>query len=430
MPNLNALENVFAGITFDDQYMYVQTHTSVIYKTPIFCPPPLPPPLPIHIYLKDYFILSNYSLILQYLNGNVIVNSGKYSIKDNRNITPSFSKDNKLLPNAIQELTSFYNTVSTINPTYVIPLNYKYLPINVTNLFTTIDEMFTFTPGKWIAKTVGQLTFNDFTIKSNTTIIFNGNLDSVFIIQARNILVENNVTFILNDVNPDNIFWITNKNNIHIYSNTFNGNIITKQLICNNLNLTGRVYASTVTGNLTIDNDIPVPVISDICFAQNITIETDQGIILIQDLKPFVHIIRHEPIVAVTNSVSLDDFLVCFERHTFERNCPSQRTVVSKNHKIKYKGKFMAAYKFILPRFINFVHKIPYVREPLYTVLLNIQTTIHANNLLCESIDPDSVNAQLYTNNILMNKDISIMNENIYLKHENQKNTMMRSVYR
>jgi hypothetical protein len=422
MPNLNALENVFAGITFDDQYMYVQTHTSVIYKTPIFCPPPLPPPLPIHIYLKDYFILSNYSLILQYLNGNVIVNSGKYSIEDNRNITPSFSKDNKLLPNAIQELTSFYNTVSTINPTYVIPLNYKYLPIIVTNLFTTIDEMFTFTPGKWIAKTVGQLTFNDLTIKSNTTIVFNGDSDSVFIIQARNILVENNVTFILKDVNPNNIFWITNKN-IQIDSTTFKGTVITNHLICNQLNLTGHVYVTTVTGKLSIINDIPVPIISDICFAHNTPIETDQGIIFVQDLNPSLHTIHDEPI-SVTNTISLDNFLICFEKHTFERNCPSQRTIVSKDHKIKYKDKFISAYKLMIPRFMKFIHKIPYDGQPLYTVFLKIQTSVRANNLVCETIH--TVNAQIYANNRLMDKHI--YNESIYLKHENQKNTI-RNLY-
>jgi len=410
--------DLFAGITFDNNHMYIRTNnSSLIYKSTLFG-------RPIQTSLNDYSILTTYSLILEYFNGNIIVTSGKYGVKENSgSIIPSFSKDNKLLPNAIQELTSFYTRLLTVPSTHVLLLKYKsFSYLDVTQLATTIDEICIFTPGKWITMLVDELhTLNDLTIKSNSTIVFNGNSDSVFIIQAKNILVENNVTFVLNNVNAKNIFWITT-NNIHIDSTTFTGNIISNHLTCNNLILTGHVYVGTVTGNLTIYNDIPVPIISDVCFAQNTCIETDQGVIFVQDLKQS-HTIRQQPIAAITKTILFDDFLICFEKHTFERNCPSQRTIVSKDHKIKYKDKFISAYKFIIPRFINFVHKIPYDEQPLYTVLMNTQTTLRANNLVCETVDPVSMNEQLYATNTVTNKYTAIMKYNIYLKNENQKNT-------
>jgi hypothetical protein len=409
--------DLFAGITFDENYMYVRTNSSVIYKTTLVS-------RPIHTSLNNYSILSTYSLILQYYKGNIIVTSGKYGVKENSgSIIPSFSKDNKLLPKAMQELSLLHNTLLNMNSNYVIPLNYNALSsLDVTKMDTTIDGMFIFTPGKWITIMVNEShTLNTLNINSNTTIVFNGNSDSVFIIQAKNILVKNNVTFVLNNVNANNIFWITT-HTIDIASTSFSGNLITNHLTCNNLNLTGHAYVATVTGKLTICNDIPVPIISNVSFAQNTSIETDQGVIFVQDLTPS-HTIRRQPI-AITKTVSLDDFLICFEKHTFERNCPSQRTIVTKDHKIKYKDKFISAYKLMIPRFINFVHKIPYNDQPLYTVLLNTQTTLRANNLVCETVDPISINAQLYATNIVTKTDIAIMNQNIYSKHENQKNTM------
>lgn len=78
----------------------------------------------------------------------------------------------------------------------------------------------------------------------------------------------------------------------------------------------------------------------------------------------------------------------------------------------------------MIPRFIKFIHKIPYDGQPLYTVFLKIQPSVRANNLVCETIH--TVNAQIYANNRLMDKHI--YNESIYLKHENQKNTI-RNLY-
>ena len=65
-----------------------------------------------------------------------------------------------------------------------------------------------------------------------------------------------------------------------------------------------------------------VPV-SDICFAKHTPIETDQGIVLIQEMKPSVHTIRGEPIVAITRTKYVDDCLICL-RHTLRRQTPLQ----------------------------------------------------------------------------------------------------------
>jgi phage terminase large subunit-like protein len=162
----------------------------------------------------------------------------------------------------------------------------------------------------------------------------------------------------------------------------------------------------------------------------NTPIETDQGIVMIQELKPEVHTIKREPIVAITRTISLDDFLICFEKHTFERNCPSERTIVSKEHKILYKDKMVSAYKLMIPRFENFVHKIPYDGQPLYNILLKTHGIVRANNLVCETLNPKSILAQLYANHILTNKHVVTMNESMIVKHDFKKKNVFRNLNR
>jgi hypothetical protein len=144
-----------------------------------------------------------------------------------------------------------------------------------------------------------------------------------------------------------------------------------------------------------------------------------------------VHTIRGEPIVAITRTKYVDDCLICFEPHALERNCPSERTIVSKQHKILYKNKMVPAYKFLLPRFANFVREIPYDGNTLYNILMKKHSTVRANHLVCETLDPQSLIGQLYANHLLTDKNIVTMNTIVLQQHKkNKKKLFSRLLYK
>lgn len=140
----------------------------------------------------------------------------------------------------------------------------------------------------------------------------------------------------------------------------------------------------------------PIP-ISPICFPKNTIVATDQGKIFIENIIPNYHTIDNKPIVAITKTTSIDTHLVCFEKDAMGLNCPSSKTIMSKDHKIMYKGKFIEAYKF-LGRVAN-IHKIEYNGEILYNVLMHDYYKMNVNNLICETLHPDNIISKLCTGN-------------------------------
>jgi subtilase family serine protease len=136
---------------------------------------------------------------------------------------------------------------------------------------------------------------------------------------------------------------------------------------------------------------------SEICFPVNTPVLTDQGIIAIQNIEPGKHTLRNKRIVAVTQTVSHDDHLVHFSKHSLGHNYPTEDTRMSKHHKILYSGKMISARHF-LTGFKN-VTKVAYNNELLYNVLLDEHSNMQINNLTCETLHPRSAIAKLYTHN-------------------------------
>ena len=312
-------------------------------------------------------------------------------------------------------------------------------PINLKTYIGSSQSSFTIYPGHYVLyDPVYPQNKDTLHIPDNAIITFDARNDSnaLFMIDASNIIFGNNVTIrLVNGAKHTNVYWIasaeSNDGKITFKgTNTKISGIFAAFTIVveNNLTMSGLMFAGE---NLIVYGTLNINIfLSDICFAKNTPIQTDQGIVMIQELKTGVHTIKREPIVAITRTISLDDFLICFEKHTFERNCPSERTIVSKDHKILYNDKMVSAHKLMLPRFENFVHKIPYDGQPLYNILLKNHSTVRTNNLVCETLDPKSILAQLYANHILTNKHVVTMNEGMMVKHEIKKKNVFRNLNR
>ena len=193
----------------------------------------------------------------------------------------------------------------------------------------------------------------------------------------------------------------------------------------------GILYGTTAGGGSTNKGTLfsytitPTP-ISNICFPAGTLISTDQGEISIEKIIPFENTINNKNIKAITKTISHDTYLVCFDKNALGNNYPNKKTIISKEHKILYKGKMIEAYKF----FGHFerVQKVNYNQEILYNVLMEKYEKIKVNNIVCETLHPNNIIAKLYNSNYgeeYKNKIIYIMNESI---NKNDKNSYTKIV--
>jgi alpha-tubulin suppressor-like RCC1 family protein len=136
--------------------------------------------------------------------------------------------------------------------------------------------------------------------------------------------------------------------------------------------------------------------ISNICFLAGTPIQCDQGTISIEKINPDIHTIRGNKIETITKTISLDKYLVCIEKNAFSKNIPSQKTLISKNHTLLY-GKKIVKAKELLELNNQKIHKANYNGEVLYNILLqDIHDVMIVNNLVCETLDPNSGIAKMY----------------------------------
>jgi hypothetical protein len=159
-------------------------------------------------------------------------------------------------------------------------------------------------------------------------------------------------------------------------------------------------------------NDPPTPTplpMSNICFPAGTPIKTDQGIVTIELLDKHIHTINHNAIRHITRTVTLDKYLIKFEQHALNRNCPSQKTIMTKDHQIEFDGRLVPAYRFL--DYSDQVKKVTYNGETLYNVLLATHGTMVVNNLVCETLHPDNIIAKLYTTNYGAHERTAIVNQ-------------------
>ncbi len=75
---------------------------------------------------------------------------------------------------------------------------------------------------------------------------------------------------------------------------------------------------------------------------------------------------------------------------------------MSKDHQLVHKGSLVPAHRFLT--ISNDIIKIKYSGEILYNVLLEQYSTIKVNNVLCETLHPDSAIAKRTFRKTLLEK--------------------------
>jgi hypothetical protein len=164
--------------------------------------------------------------------------------------------------------------------------------------------------------------------------------------------------------------------------------------------------------------------ISDICFPAGTPIQTDQGIFPIETILPNIHTIDSKKIIDIIKSISLSNYLVCFEKDSLGKNIPSNKTILSKNHKLCYKNKMIRADWFIGK--LNNVYKIEYDGEIIYNVLMEKHDKMVVNNMICETLNPKSKVVKLHKllkkNNVNLNNYNNLINKYNYYSISSSKN--------
>ena len=176
-----------------------------------------------------------------------------------------------------------------------------------------------------------------------------------------------------------------------------------------NTNFFDNIGGKPITGYIPPAPPVPI---HNICFIAKTPIKTDQGIFHIDKIIPKHHTIQNKKICAITQTISKDKYLVCFEKNSLGLNHPCERTIMSKDHKIYYKKQMIESYKFI-EQFKN-VNKIKYTGEILYNIVMENYDIINVNKLICETLHPNNIIAKLYTSNLdqeYKNKIIIVMND-------------------
>ncbi len=140
-----------------------------------------------------------------------------------------------------------------------------------------------------------------------------------------------------------------------------------------------------------IGDSVPI---SNICFIEGNKVETDQGLVEIQNIDENIHTINNKKIVSLVKTVTEESYLICIEKDAFGENIPSQDTVMSLNHKLVYNEEVVSAYELIGKN--DKIYKVYYNGELLYNILMEDYDNVCVNGLTCENLHPLNRVAQLY----------------------------------
>lgn len=171
-----------------------------------------------------------------------------------------------------------------------------------------------------------------------------------------------------------------------LITTTYNPSLTSKATIEMVIYNTGSYHISTFT--LTVDPISSVP----ICFPAGTPILTDQGEIPIHKLDINKHTIKTQPIIAITQTIPLYDYIICIRKNSLGLHLPTRHTFISKDHKVLYMNKLVPSET--LPGAI----KVKYSNQILYNVLLKDYSTMSVNQLTVETLHPDNTLAKIYSN--------------------------------
>ena len=321
-------------------------------------------------------MFDNYGVV----NANVLATSyftNKY-VMSNGNVYSN--KNNSFL--SFSNFTFTYNTVSalpTVNTT--LPLDYTF--------FNSIKQI------KYNAKYNGAVLLDSY-------FVFYLDSSNNYHMCAQYPTTTNKNVLLFSDASCDNF---PNTGNFGNTLGTVNpdptvttivavsGNAATATVTTSAVSATGTpTVTSTVTAVGAVARVNLNALNSNICFSEGSIVTTDQGDVEIQNIDIHYHTICQNKIIALTETQSVDDYLVKIKKDAFG-NIPTQDTETTGNHMI-FNGLSMVRAKTLINN--DSIEKIPYHGLPLYNILLDKHDVMSVNGLVCETLNPENPIAKYY----------------------------------
>jgi hypothetical protein len=165
-----------------------------------------------------------------------------------------------------------------------------------------------------------------------------------------------------------------------------------------------------------------------ICFPAGTLVLTDQGEVAIDKIDIKKNTIGGKEIIAITESIPLDNYLICIEKGSLSYNVPNRRTIISKDHKIMCNKNLIRAECLI--EYTPSAYKVNYDKKKLYNVLLREHSTMSVNNLTVETLNPKSSVAKIYTGNYTPKQRNGLIKAfNKYNQETRKKTVLSRNIF-
>ena len=170
------------------------------------------------------------------------------------------------------------------------------------------------------------------------------------------------------------------------------------------------LFTSSTSGQiLTFTVPTPPPVASA-CFLKDTVIKTDSGNVKIQDIKEEKHTINGKKVKALTKTFyakkgdNIPPFLVSIPKGALFKNSPDRETFVSPWHQIFYNGKLIQVKDLLNKENVSLI--LYNYKDFVYDILLDTHEKMVANNMIVETLDPESICGRYYRHFVL-NKTVS-----------------------
>ena len=195
--------------------------------------------------------------------------------------------------------------------------------------------------------------------------------------------VETNVS--ISDVNLGSLGGFTSSEGGYVWTSTFTGA---------NIEGSGTIdYSySGMTGSVALIVDRLEKAISNICFMGEAKVLTSEGYMRIREVKGGMKV-QGEEIEEVTRTKSKEKEVVLMKKGSIMKNMPKEDTVITKEHKVLYKGRMVEAKELVNGSSIVYEK---YKGETLYNILLSGEGKMVVNGMIVETLSPSNNIAKLY----------------------------------
>jgi hypothetical protein len=160
------------------------------------------------------------------------------------------------------------------------------------------------------------------------------------------------------------------------------------------------------------------------CFTGEAKLKTDQGLIQIKDVS-IKNTIDNKKIKGISKTIWPMDKIVVIEKHALGHNYPSTKTKVAPTHRFLINETLQPIMNFVNNENI---YLTKYKNETLYNVIIGENETMKVNNMVVESLDPNTLIAKVFNGSLdasQKNRLIKSLNK-YHNKLKNKQNKTIR----